>query len=237
MAFERLARIAAGLESRVLGELEILGQVREAYRVFKRNNSGPEAAWLDRLFQKALALSRKARRESGIDRNMTSLSGLAARDMLRRVAPGMPLAVVGSGSLAGPVARYLGKRGRSPVRISSRCPGNALRLALEVDGFGAGLDELAPLLRGVGGIITATAAPHPVLYSHHLAGVCRPLFITDLGVPPDCHDAVPELPWVRYHNLAAVEARAHVHLGERTRRAEVAARTIRDGALAWARER
>ena len=80
-AFERLARIAAGLESRVLGELEILGQVRQSYKHFHKNR---EDEWisLDRIFQDALALARKARKESGIDRNLTSLSGLAARRYL-----------------------------------------------------------------------------------------------------------------------------------------------------------
>ena len=122
VAFERLARIAAGLESRILGELEILGQVRTAYRVFRTSESGVQQE-LDGLFQHALALARKARRKSGIDRKMTSLSGLAARALLRRVEPGTPLAVVGSGSLAGSAARYLAPRPnvwRSSCRSSLR---------------------------------------------------------------------------------------------------------------------
>lgn len=235
VAFERLARIAAGLESRILGELEILGQVRSAYRHF-RKSVRPDCCALDRLFQDALALARRARRESGIDRNLTSLSGLTARELLSRVPHGAPVAVVGSGSLAGSVARYLGKRGTSPVRITSRCPRRAFSLAMEVGGFSSGLGDLHDLLDGVAGIVTATAAPHPVLYAEHIARAGRPLNIIDLGVPPDCDEGVRKQPGISYLGLEAIEAKAQINTQERRERAEVAARIIRDGALAWSRK-
>jgi glutamyl-tRNA reductase len=231
-AFERLARIAAGLESRILGELEVIGQVRAAYRHF-RENGGARASALDRIFQDAIALAREARRESGIDRNLTSLSGLAARTLLDRVSEGTHLAVVGAGSLAAATARYLTKRGNCPLRIASRCPQNAVSLAVKLGGFGAGLDELAHLFHGVGGIVSATAAPHPLVYPHHLAEAARPLVIVDLGVPPDCHPDVASLPGVTYIGLADIEAQAQINTDDRRRRAEIAARLIRDGAQAW----
>lgn len=236
VAFERLARIAAGLESRILGELEILGQVRTAYRVFKQGE-GDARQDLDGLFQQALALARKARRQSGIDRKMTSLSGLAARELLRRVEPGVPVAVVGSGALAGAAARYLAKRGKSPVRVSSRCPDNAISLAMEVGGFGTGLDDLQHLLNDAGGILTATAAPHPLLYPHHLEGSRRPLHIVDLGVPADCSPDAIQLENVDYVSLEQIEARASTNVAQRLERAEVATRIIREGAMAWAADR
>ncbi|MCS6770824.1 MAG: hypothetical protein NZ740_02220 [Kiritimatiellae bacterium] len=231
-AFERLARIAAGLESRILGELEIIGQVRSAYRIF-RENGGAELRVLDRIFQDAIALAREARRVSGIDSNMTSLSGLAARTLLDRLPPGAHVAVVGAGSLAGAVARYLTKRGNCPIRIASRCPRNAIELAVRLGGFGVGLDEIAHLFHGVSGIVTATAAPHPLVYPHHLAEAARPLVIVDLGAPPDCHPEVAALPAVTYIGLQEIEAMAQVNTEDRRRRAEVAARIIRDGARAW----
>jgi glutamyl-tRNA reductase len=233
-AFERLVRIAAGLESRILGELEVLGQVREAYRAFHARS---EDAALDRIFQDALALARRARRESGVDANLTSLSGIAARLLLDRVPDGTPLVVVGSGMLAGSVARSLGKRGRCPVRVTSRCPDNAIRLALEVGGFGAGLNEMSHLFRDAAGIVTATAAPHTVVYSHHLEDARTPLTIIDMGVPPDCDANIPGLEGVTYLGLDAIENNARTNMAERTRRAKVAARIIRDGAIAWARRR
>ncbi len=235
MAFERIARIAAGLESRILGELEILGQVRSAYKNFRQARR-PDCCQLDSFFQDALALARRARRESGIDRNLTSLAGLASRELMSRVPAGAPIAVIGSGSIAGSVARYLGKRGKSPVRVTSRCPDRAMTLAQEVGGFGGGLNDLQHLLDGVSGIITATAAPHPVLYVNHLCGANRPLAIIDLGVPPDTHDSVRELSDVDYVGLEQIESKAQINTEERRERAEIAARIIKDGALAWSRK-
>jgi len=236
LAFERLARIAAGLESRILGELEILGQVRTAYKFF-HEAAGMDNTKLDRLFQDALSLARRARRESGIDRNLTSLSAISARMLIENVTPGDPVAVIGTGSMASSVARYLGKRGRSPLRISSRCPDRAMSLALEVGGFGTGMDQLAHQFKDVAGIICATAAPHPVVYTHHIQEAKRPLFIVDLGVPADCDKDVIHMPDVQYMGLEEIEAKAQINTGERHARAEVAARIIRDGALAWSKSR
>lgn len=234
-AFERLARIAAGLESRVLGELEVLGQVREAYRLFREQTGGNNAV-LDRIFQDILSVARKARRDSRIDQTLISLAALAAEVLLERVTPGAPIAVIGSGSLASSVTRRLAERGGVALRIAGRCPENALRLAGEVQGFGVGLDNLAPMMDGVAGIVAATAAPHPVLYAHHLENAGRPLVIIDLGVPPDCSDDVPGLPGVTYVTLGEVEAMAQVNLEERRRHAETAALVVREGAREWAAE-
>ncbi|HMP68194.1 MAG TPA: hypothetical protein PKA76_02515 [Pirellulaceae bacterium] len=232
-AFERIARIVAGLESRVLGELEVLGQARTAYKVFHRLAHGRHNR-LDRMFQDAFALGRNARKISGIDSNLISLSGIATRALIEAIPENGSVAVVGAGSLAGSVVRNLRKRGNYPVRIASRCPDNALALAVEVGGFSAALDDLAHLFKHVHGIITATAAPHALVFPHHLEHTHRPLTLIDLGVPADCDSAVRTLPGVTYISLEDIEARAHVNTEDRRQRAEHAARFIREGALAWA---
>ncbi len=234
-AFERLARIAAGLESRVLGELEILGQVRTAYKTF-REQGGHAHSRLDRVFQDALSLAREARRESGIDKNLISLGALASRTLMEQVAPSEPVAVVGAGSLATSVARYLAKRGNHPVRVASRCPENAMQLAQQVGGFAHGLDNLAHLFDGVKGIVTATAAPHALIYPPHLERAHRPLIVIDLGVPADCHATVTALPGLNYVTLEQVEERAQLNSEERRARGLRAADIIREGAQAWARK-
>lgn len=232
-AFERLARIAAGLESRVLGELEILGQVRNSYKQF-REDGGANDTKLDRIFQDALALARKARSESGIDKNLTSLGALASRELMSRLPETANVAVIGSGSVASSVIRYLGKRASFPIRVASRCPENAMQLAMEFGGFGTGLDQLAHLLNDVEGIITATAAPHAVVYGHHLAGAKKPLTIIDLGVPADCHDDVQKMDGVNYISLIEVEERAQLNSEERRQKSALAAQIIHDGAQTWA---
>ncbi len=224
-ALRRLARIAAGLESRILGELEILGQVREAYRAFSESFAAEDSR-LDRLFQDAIALARKARRESGIDQNLTGLAALTARRIIDSVPADTPVAIVGSGSLASGVARYLGKRSRLPLRISSRCPENALRLAYEVGGFAVALNELAPLLHDAPVIVTATAAPHPVVFDHHLPVMSFRRLILDLGEPPDCASELRNRADIDYVGLLDIEAQSHSNTAERQRRAERAAAII-----------
>lgn len=234
-AFERLARIVAGVESRIPGELEVVGQVRSAYKQF-HGAYGRNLTALDRFFQEALALGRKARRRSGIDREMTSLSGLAARQVLDATPPDSPVVVVGSGSLASSAARYIVKRGSRPIRIMSRCPERAASLALQVGGFGTGLDQLAHQLDGAVGIVCATAAPHPVLYPHHLHQPDQVRTIIDLGEPPDCHEDVRSMPGIHYLGLLDIEAKANVNTAFRHQAAEKAEQIIRDGAAAWSRK-
>jgi glutamyl-tRNA reductase len=226
-AIERLARIAAGLDSRILGELEILGQVRQAYQKFREAGGGAFTR-LDRLFQQSLSIARRARKDSGIDANLTSLGALAARELIDVLPEGSPVAVVGSGEVASAVARYLGKRGKLPIRVASRCPENAMTLALQVNGFHSGLDRLDSLLDGVTGIITATAAPHPVVYRQHLDRATKPLRVIDLGEPADCAPCVRNCEFVQYKGLLDVEARAQGNAEERRHRSLRAEAIIRE---------
>lgn len=232
-ALERLARIATGLESRVLGELEVMGQVRSAYKLF-RGATGGGLKELDKQFQDVIALARRARRESGIDQKLTGLSGLAARTVLDRIEPGAPLAVVGSGTLAGSVLRYFNKRGSSPLRVAGRCPDKAMSLALTAGGFGSSLDQLAHLLDDVAGIVTATAAPHPIVYAHHLKTVRPGLVIVDLGVPADCCPSLVGLPGTTYFGLEAIEAMSESNQLDREAAAVTANAMIRTAIERWA---
>lgn len=230
-AFLRLANIAAGLDSRVLGELEILGQVRQSYKALVE--SAGEARTLC-VFQDVLALARKARKASGIDQRLTSLSGLASRYLLDQVEPGTPIAVLGSGSIASACVRYLSKRGESPVRIASRCPEKAMQLAVNYGGFSRGLDGLEELLVGVGGVLCATAAPHPLLYPAHLELLTPAAVVVDLGVPADCSEACRISKAIRYTSLVDVEQLAESNRADRQARAAIAEAVIAEGVAHWA---
>ncbi len=226
-ALERLTRIAAGLESRILGELEVLGQVRAAYKRFQTSPMGAPSN-LDGIFQKVLSVARKARRESGIDQLVTSVASLAVSRIARSVQPGEPIAVIGTGSLAGSVARHIIKRSNNPVRIASRCPVRAGDLADRLGVSSASLSDVANLLDGVTGIIAATGAPHPVLLPEHLIRCCRPLYIVDLSVPRDCHPDVDTDQSIIRIPLQQIEEEAGGNWDERRRRAEIAAAIVRE---------
>lgn len=225
VAVERLARIAAGLESRIPGEFEVLGQVRAAYKRFRAHPQW-HASPLDALFQKALAAARQARRKSGIDQMATSVAALAVHRLTRQIAPGESVAVIGTGSLAGSVARRLAKQERHPIKIASRCPVRAGNLAGQLGACGASLSDLVDLLEGVSAVITATGAPHPVLRSTHVANSRRPLYIVDLSVPRDCHPELDEDPSVIQIPLESIEGEALINMDERRQRAAKAAAII-----------
>lgn len=224
-AIRHLARIAAGLESRIIGELEVMGQVRQAYKEF-HSSFGKKDARLDRMFQKAIALARKARRESGVDANLTGLSALTARRIIDTVPESAAVTIVGAGSIAKGVARYLGKRTKMPVRVSSRCPENAMRLAMEIGGFSSGLNELIPMLEHADVVVTATAAPHPLIYNHHLPESANKKLVIDLGEPPDCADEIHLRGDIDYVGLLDMESHANTNTLERQERARVAADLI-----------
>lgn len=229
-AVRYFARIAAGLESRILGELEILGQVRQAYKEFHQK-FGQQDARLDRIFQRSIALARKARRESGIDQNLTGLAALTARRIITSVPESASVTIVGSGSIAKGVARYLGKRTKMPVQISSRCPENAMKLAMEIGGFSSGLDELIPMLQNADVVVSATAAPHPLIYNHHISESGTRKLIIDLGEPPDCALEIQERADIEYVGLLQMESHANTNTEERRRRAEKAAEIIETSPL------
>lgn len=231
-AIERLARIASGLECRVLGELEVLGQVRTAYRKF-RERRGSGHADLDRLFQDVLALARRARRLSKIDQDLVSLGALAARELLARVPAAAPIAIVGTGSLASSVAHHLAEQGRTDLRVIGRRIENAVRLAHDVNGRGGGLTELPDLLAGAAGIFTATAAPGAVIHVADLEQTAPPLTIVDLGEPPDCEPAIIGSAHCRYVGLLEVESRVRANVELRQERAQLAAQIVHAGA--WQR--
>jgi len=229
-AIRHLARVAAGLESRIIGELEVMGQVRTAYKEFHQA-FGRQDAKLDRIFQKAIALARKARRESGVDGNLTGLAALTARRIMESMPETAHVTIIGSGSIAQGVARYLGKRSSMPVRVSSRCPENAMRLAMEIGGFHSGLDELIPMLEDADVVVSATAAPHPLIYNHHIKAGSRKKLIIDLGEPPDCAEEVQAREDIQYVGLLDMEAHAHTNTRERQERARIAARIIENEPL------
>jgi len=231
-AVERLARIASGLECRVLGELDVLGQVRNAYRKF-RDRRGDRHADLDRLFQDVLTLARRARRNSKIDQDLVSLGALATRELVARVPIGAPIAIVGTGSLASSVAHHLAELGCGDLRLIGRRVDNALRLAGEVNGRGGGLDAMRELLTDVAGIFTATAAPAAVIHAADLERTAQPLTIVDLGEPPDCEPAVTLSPRCTYVGLLEVESRVRANVELRLQRAQLAAQIVHEGA--WQR--
>lgn len=243
-AARHLFRVAAGLESMVVGEAQILGQVRDALAAAEQENTiGDE---LRALFTAALKVGKRVRTETEIGRADVSVAGLAvrvARDDLGGLR-GKRALVVGAGRTSQLCAELLRAEGVARLLVTNRTSAAAADLAEKVQGEVLPFEGLAEGIAQVDIVMSATAAPTPVLSAattaRALAERTPPLVIVDLAVPPDVDPAAGSLPQVHLYSLdelrlrGAEEASAPPHLAAEIARAEA---IITDGMREFQRAR
>ena len=209
---EHLFAVAAGLESMVLGEAEILGQLRRAHELAR--DAGACGPLLDRLLRDALGAGRRARAGSAIGRCGVSVSSAAvelAREALGPLADRRVL-LVGAGKSSEVTARVLRSQGVRVLRVVNRDRARAEALA-GCDGAGVPFAALDAQLAAADLVLTATSSPRPVIdraaVERATAGRAgRPLVLVDLAVPRDVDPAVRAVPGVELFDLDDVERRA-----------------------------
>lgn len=219
-------RVAAGLESMVLGETEILGQLKRAYEAARAcGTTGPV---LNRVFQRAFAAAKQARTETGIQRGNTSVASVAV-ELAARIFKGLEgrrVLVLGAGEAGEATARALVSRGAQGILVANRSFERAQALAAELGGRAIRFDALEAEFDAVDVVISTTAAPHHVLGVARLgrlldARPSRPLLLVDLAVPRDIDPEVRRLPGVHLFDMddvqAVVEAQVERRRGEAAR--------------------
>ncbi len=205
-AVSHLFHVASGLDSMVVGEGQILGQVREALRVGQE--SGTVGPALNVLFQQALRVGKRVHAETDVDHAAPSLVALAldhAAERLGTLADKRVL-VVGAGSMAGLSTATLTRRGTSSVVVASRTQANARRLAEQYDGRAVPLSEVGEALREADLLVSCTGATGVVLPLSLVAAARadaeHELVVVDLALPHDVDPAVAALPGVSLIDLA-----------------------------------
>ena len=189
-----LFRVAAGLDSMVPGEGEILGQVRSA---FEAGTTGPV---LDRVFRQALHAGKKVRTETAIAESPASVSAAAAA-LAQQVfgqLEGCQVLLIGAGHVAELAARSLAARGARVAFVANRSPQRAQELATRFGGEGLAFEGAADVLGEVDVVVSSTGAPGWALTRDGVEGALRgrkgrPLFLIDLAVPRDLDPAIHEL--------------------------------------------
>lgn len=224
-AARHLFRVAAGIESMVIGESEILGQVRSAFAA--STVAGTHTVALSRLFHSAIRVGRRARSQTGIGRHAVSISSTAvalARSTFGELA-GKTVLVVSAGEAGKLTARTLSQSGVGRMLVTSRNAERAAELAHDLDGEIIPFKRLADAVGDADIVITSTASSEFVLHHEMVASSLvgrslRPLLIIDIAVPRDVEPSVREVPGVRLYDIDDLQevARANMHL----RRAEVA---------------
>lgn len=217
-AAEHLYRLSAGIESRIIGESEILGQIKGAMELAReKGTAGPV---INRIFQAAIEVGKRARAETGISVGTTSLSSATLRMATKKVAGALgdqKLLLVGAGVLGAEIARSISEVG-STLRITSRTLDSAADLAHRYGGDVAGLNELEDSLEWADIAFFATSARDNLLTVETLVGVMerrndRELFIFDLGRPRDVDLRVGDLENVVLTDLDEI----NVYLNSQTR--------------------
>jgi glutamyl-tRNA reductase len=226
-----LLRVAAGLDSLVPGEGEILGQVRAA---FEAGTTGPV---LDRLFRQALHAGKKVRAETAIAESPASVSSAAAalaQQVFGRL-DGCRVLLVGAGHVAELAARSLAARGASIAFVANRSPQRAVELASGFAGEGIGLERAAAVLGEIEVVVSSTGSPGWVLVRDEVEAALhgrkgRPLFLIDLAVPRDLDPAIHELDACYLYDIDDLESVVASSLAGRRREAARAEAIVADEA-------
>jgi glutamyl-tRNA reductase len=223
--------VAAGLDSMILGEPQILGQVKQAYLTAKSANA--TGTVLERLMQNCLGAAKRIRTETGISRNAVSVA-FAAVDLARQIfgdLQGKQALLIGSGKMTHLVAKHLVANGVSDVAVTSRTYNHGVQLAHECGGHAVHWDDGLALLSEVDIVVSCTASPRTILSRKKVAAARRvrrgeSLFIIDIAVPRDVDPAVNQLDNVYLYDIDGLQSIVDANVKERERAAERARQSI-----------
>jgi glutamyl-tRNA reductase len=211
-AIRHLFSVASGLDSMVLGETEITGQVKHAY--LSAQETKLTGKILNRVFQVALQVAKEIRTKTAIGRGATSVGSVAVelaerifdRDLSEKV-----VMIIGAGKMGEACVRHLTKRGARTVLVSNRSFERAQNLAAEFGGRAINFDECRQALAMADIVVSSTGSPHIVLHREEVASILsarhnRPLFLVDIAVPRDIDPAVQQLNNVFLYDIDDLEA-------------------------------
>ncbi|NQU39369.1 MAG: glutamyl-tRNA reductase [Lentisphaerae bacterium] len=205
-AIEHLLRVAAGLESLVLGESQVQGQITDAYMTAVA--AGTVSAILGGLFKAAIRTGKRARTETAISSNPASVSSVAIA-MLKRTTGDLHdkhAAVLGAGQMGRLAQKALHSRGARSVAMINRTLLKAEEAVAGSEGLAYGLEGLSRAIAAADVLITAAHTPTPIVNAACVAGRDRPLVIVDLAVPRNVHSDVAALPHVHLFDVDDLQA-------------------------------
>lgn len=242
-AVSHLMRVASGLDSMILGETQILGQVKDSYELARDRAAVGKV--LHALFSQALACGKRVHTETGISQNAVSVS-YAAVELARKIfgeLRGRSVLLVGAGKMAGLTARHLADGGVREILVANRTVARAEEMAAGFGGRAVPMEALEAHLGVADVVISSTGAPGVVITREMVqramrARRSRPLFLVDIAVPSDVDPAAGGLDNVFLYNIDDLQAVVLANLEERAREAQKAERIVAEEAArfqAWLR--
>lgn len=209
-AVRHLFRVASGLDSMVLGETEIFGQVKKAYAL--ATELGSTSRPLHRLFQHAFRVAKSVRTDTQITRGAVSVGSVAVTlaEKIFGKLDSCRVMILGAGEISERTARTLQSRGVRSVIVSNRTYDRAVELAAEIGGMALHFDHWENTFSDVDIVISSTNAPHAILTVEKLKPLLkkrhgRPLFVIDLAVPRDADPAINKLEGVFLYDMDSLQ--------------------------------
>jgi len=219
-SLHHLFKVACGLDSMMLGETEILGQLKQAYQLAHQH--GHTGARLNKAFQRAFNVAKHVRTETNIQRGSVSVASVAvelAEKIFSKLSD-REVMVIGAGETSEKTARALLSRGARSIIVANRSHDRALALANELGGRAVQFGDWAEEFQKIDIVISSTAAPHHILDRAKLEPLMkarrhRPLLLIDIAVPRDIDPEVNFLENVYLYNIDDLQAIADSHLKQR----------------------
>ena len=240
-----LFRVAAGLDSLVVGEPQILGQVKEAYAI--ASERGHTSASLNRLFHWAFTVGKRVRAETGLGEGAVSVS-YAAISLARKIfgrLDSLRALVVGAGEMAEITATHLRAQDVRHIGVTNRTPSRAAALAAKVAGIAVPWEAIIDELASIDIVVTATGSASWMISRAHVAAAMkprrdRPLFVIDIGVPRDVEPSAGDIEQVFLYNIDDLQAIVRENQTRRQAQVDSAELLVEqevDGFMRWLRSR
>jgi len=223
-AVRHLFRVAASLDSMVVGEPQILGQVKDAFAVAR--DAGTVSGQLEHLLQSAFAAAKRVRTETAIGSNSVSIASVAV-ELARKIfgsLNGRTVFLVGAGKMSELAARHLVQQGAGAILVTNRTQERARQLAEPFNGRVIPFDQLYDVATEADIVISSTGAPHPIFRREHGQSFMhrrrnRPMFFIDIAVPRDVDPAMNNVEGIFVYDIDDLQAVAASHMAERSAQA------------------
>jgi glutamyl-tRNA reductase len=226
-AVRHVFRVASSLDSMVVGEAQILGQVKEAYAVAR--GVGSVHGQLDQLFTRAFAVAKRVRTETAVGSSSVSIASVAV-ELAKKIFGGLQgktVFIVGAGKMSELAARHLMAHGCASIFVSNRTYDRAVGLAHKFNGQAIKFDDLYDSCDRADIVITSTGAPHAIFRREHGEQFLsrrknRPMFFIDIAVPRDVSPEMVKLDGIFVYDMDDLQQAVSSHVADRHREAELA---------------
>ena len=226
-AVRHLFRVASSLDSMVVGEAQILGQVKEAYATARA--MGAVRGQLDHLFSRAFAVAKRVRSETAVGSSSVSIASVAV-ELAKKIfgtLEGKTVFIVGAGKMSELAARHLMAHGCASIFVSNRTYERAIGLAEKFDGQAIKFDDLYTSCDRADIVITSTGSPHAIFRREHGEQFLsrrknRPMFFIDIAVPRDVSPEMAKLDGIFTYDIDDLQQAVTSHVADRRKEAELA---------------